>query len=84
MATDDKSLIEKGEWERWARYFGKMFPTASPQWIEQMCQRIVRTLGYNSPVRTMEREDYLARLRQLRDAINFLPPDSGNKLMGGV
>ena len=77
----DVNLIEHGDWQRMASYFGKMFPTANKAWIEQMCRRMCRTLGYQGSTREMNGIEYCARLEQLLDSINNLPPDINNKLM---
>jgi hypothetical protein len=60
-----------------------MFPTASKSLIKQMCERMVRTLGYDGPTHEMGGLEYAARLERLLEAVETLPPDPRNKLMRG-
>lgn len=78
---DSDHLVSDDEWEQWASYFGRTFPTAGDIWTGKMCRRMLNTLDPSEPVRFMTRAEYLSNLEHLRTAINLWTPDPNNKLM---
>lgn len=71
------------EWKNWAEYFGRLYPTATEGWIERMVRRMLHTLGFCGQTKLMASTDYKARLLELEESLNTLPPDPNNKLMRG-
>ena len=76
-------MVEYDEWNQWAKFYGRMFPTAGEAWIREMCTRMIRTLAFDGATQEMGGVEYFARVMRLRDAINALPPDANNVLMRG-
>lgn len=71
------------EWKNWAEYFAKLFPTATPLWIEEMTRRIMKTLCFAGTERTLTPREYLTRLMDLKGRVDCIPPDPGNLLTNG-
>jgi len=67
----------------WLQFLGKMFPTAGEDWLEEACDRLMRTFGTKPETHEMGSPEYVVRLIRLRDSVNALPPDAGNVLMNG-
>jgi hypothetical protein len=75
--------VGPNEWGHWERYYRHQFPTASGEFIQAMCRRMIRTLSFCGIPKKMDPDDYLERCRQFKQSIRRLPPDPKNKLMGG-
>ena len=68
--------VPPDEWENWATYYAAQFPGATKEFIEQMTQRMIRTLSYCGITRRMSHTDFNMRCRKTLEALRAIPDDA--------
>jgi len=59
-------MLDKNEYDKWLQYYSKLFPTATPEFLSSMADRMMKDLKFFGLTKRISKGERFKRLKEVQ------------------